>query len=56
MSQYTDLKGKKKKKKNYFKSDNKHKEEQKDNHEDVKKGHQNHKMWRRKVGKSRIFF
>ena len=47
---------KKKTKKNYFKSDNKQKEEQKDNHEDVKKGHQNHKMLRRKVGKSRIFF
>ena len=33
-SQYTDLQGKKKKQ-TYFKSDDKHKEQQKDKHEDV---------------------
>ena len=32
------------------------KEQQKDKHEDVKKGHQNHKMWIRKVRKSRLVF
>ena len=34
--------------KNYFKSDNKHKKQQKDKHEDVKKRPQNHKRWRRR--------
>ena len=46
----------KRKKKNYCKSDNKHKEQQKDKHEDVKKGLQNQKVWRRKVRKSRLLF
>ena len=41
--------------KNYCKSDNKHKEQQKDNHESAKKGHKNHRMWGRKVRKSRLF-
>ena len=45
-----------KKKKTYCKSDDKHKEQQKDKHEDVKKGLPNHRMWRRKVRKSRLFF
>ena len=31
-------------------------EEQKDIHEDIKKGHQNHKMWGRLVRKSSFFF
>ena len=35
----------KRKKKTYSKSDSKHKEQQKDKHEDILKGHQNHKMW-----------
>ena len=43
-------------KKNYYKSDNKHKQQQKDKDEDVKKGLQNHRMWGRKLGKSRLFF
>ena len=43
-------------KKNYCKSDYKHKEQQKDKHENVKKGPKNHKMWGRKVRKSRLFF
>ena len=47
---------KRKKKKNYCKSDNKNKEQQKDKHEDVKKEFQNHKMWGSKVRKSRLFF
>ena len=47
---------KRKKKKTFCKSDNKHKEQQKDKHEDIKKGCQNHKMWGRKVRKSRLFF
>ena len=41
--------------KKYCKSDDKHKEHQKYKH-DVKKGHQNHKMWGRKVRISRFFF
>ena len=43
---------KRKKKKSVCKSDDKHREQQKDKHENVKKGHQNHKMWGRKVRKS----
>ena len=43
-------------KKTYCKSNNKHKEQQKDKHEGVKKGLQNHKIWGRKVRKSRLFF
>jgi len=35
-------------KKNYYKSDDKHKEQQRDKHEDIKKGLQNHRMWGRK--------
>ena len=55
MSQYTDLKEKKKQKNTYLKvkintRNNKTK------HEDIKKGHQNHKIWGRKVIKSRLFF
>ena len=46
----------KRKKKTYCKSDDKHKEHQKDKHEDVKKELQNHKMWGRKVRKYRLFF
>ena len=38
------------------KSDNKHKEQQKDKHKDVNKGYQNHKMWLRKTRKSKPFF
>ena len=45
----------KKEKKTYCKRDHKHKEKQKDKHEDVKNGHQNHKLWGRKVRKSRVF-
>ena len=45
-----------KKKKTYCKSNDKHKEEQKDKHEDVKKGLQKHRMWGRKARKSRLFF
>ena len=41
---------------NYSKSDDKHKEQQKDKTEDVKNRHQNQKMWGRKVRKSRLFF
>ena len=37
------------------KIDNKCKEQQKDKHEEVKKGLQNHKIWGRKVRKSRLF-
>ena len=37
-------------------SNNKHKEKQKDKHEDVKKEVKNHKMWRRRLRKSRFFF
>ena len=32
------------------------KEQQKDKHEDDKKGLQNHRMWGSKVRKSRLFF
>ena len=39
------------KKKNYCKSNDKQKEQQKDKHEDVKKGLQNRRMWGRKVRK-----
>ena len=42
--------------KTYSKSEEKHNEQQKDKHEDVKKGLQNHRMWGRKVRKSRHFF
>ena len=45
-----------KKKKNYCKSDDKHKEQQKDTHEDVKKRLQNHRMWGRKVRTSILLF
>ena len=38
--------------KTYCKRDNKYKEQQKDKHEDGKKGIQNNRMWRRKVRKS----
>ena len=37
-------------------SDDKHKEQQKGKQEDGKKGHQNHKMWGKKVRKCRLFF
>ena len=47
---------KEKKKKSYCKRDTKHKEWPKDKHEDVKKGLQKHKMWGRKVRKSKLFF
>ena len=47
---------KRKGKKTYCRSNDKHKEQQKDKHEDVKKGYQNHKMWGRKVRKSLLFF
>ena len=46
----------KKKKKAYCKSNDKRKEEQRGKHEDILKGLQNHKMWGRKVRKSRLFF
>ena len=46
----------KREKKTICKSDNKHKEQQKDKHEDVKIGHQNHKMWGRKIRRYRPFF
>ena len=36
---------KKEEKKTICESNDKHKEQQKDKHEDVKQGHQNHKMW-----------
>ena len=52
LSQYTDLKGKKA----YCKSDNKNKKQQKDKHEDAKKKLKNHKMWGRKIRKSRLFY
>ena len=48
MSKYKHVK----EKKNYCKSDNKYKEQQKGKHEDVKKGLQNHSIWRRKVRSS----
>ena len=41
---------------NYYNSDDKHKEQQNDKHEDVKKGLQNYTMWGRKVRKYRLFF
>ena len=44
------------KKKPYCKSDDKHKEQQEDKHEDVIKGLQNHRIWGRKVRKSKLFF
>ena len=44
------------KKKSYCSSDDKYKEQQKNKHEDIKKGLQNHRMWERKVRKSRLFF
>ena len=49
-------KRKKKNNNNNCKSNDKHMEEQKDIHEDIKKGHQNHKMWGRLVRKSSFFF
>ena len=42
--------------KTYSESDDKHKKQHKDKHEDVKKGHQNHRMWGKKVRKCRLFF
>ena len=48
--------GEKKKRKTYCKSDEKHKEQQKDKHEDVKKGLQYHRMWGRKISKYRLLF
>ena len=48
ISQYTDMKGKKNLK-SYCKSDHKHKEQQRDKHENVQKGFQNHTMWGRRV-------
>ena len=45
-----------KKQKIYCNSDDKHKKQQKDKHEDIKKGIQNHRTWGRKVRKSRLFF
>ena len=53
---YRSKRKRKNKTKNYCKSDDKHKEQQKDKYEDVKKGLQNHRTWRRKVRKSRHFF
>ena len=41
--------------KKYCKHDYKHKEQQKDKHEDVKRGLQNYRRWGRKVRKSRLF-
>ena len=43
-------------KKNYCKSDDKHKEQQTDAHKDVKKGLQNHRTWARKERKYRFIF
>ena len=43
-------------KKYYCKSNDKHKEQQKDKNEDVKKGLQNHTMWGRIVRKYIFFF
>ena len=53
LSQYRD---KKRKKKSTCESNDRHKERKKDKHEDVKKEHQNHKMWGRKVRKPTLFF
>ena len=44
-----------KEKKTYCKSDKKHREQQKDKHEDVKKGPQTYKMWRSEVRLSKPF-
>ena len=44
-----------KRKKNYCKSNKKHREQQKDNHEFVKKGRQTYKMWRIEVRISKPF-
>ena len=55
MAAYRSKRGKNRQK-NFCKSDDKHKEQQKDKHENVKKGLQNHRMWGRKVRKSRLFF
>ena len=41
--------------KKLFESDNKHKDQQKDKHEDVKVDIKNHKIWGRRVRKSRVF-
>ena len=46
----------KKKKKSYCKSDYKHKEQKKDKYEYVIKYFKNHKIWGRKVRRSRLFF
>ena len=46
----------KRKKKIYCKSDEKHKEQKKEKYKHGKKGLQNHRMWGRKVRKSRLFF
>ena len=59
MRRYTDLKGKNQptnEKTTYCKSDDKHKEQQKDKHEGIKKGVECHRMWGRKVRNSRLFF
>ena len=42
------------KKKSICESNDKHKEQKKDKH-DVKRGHQNHKMWGRRLRKCRFF-
>ena len=51
INHYSDLKGKK----NYYRSDDKYKKQQKDKHEGILKGHQNHKIWGKKVRKFRLF-
>ena len=53
---YRSKRKRKKKKKKLCESNNKHKEQQKDKHEDVKKGPKNHKMWGRRVRKFRLSF
>ena len=41
--------------KKLFESDNKHKDQQKDKHEDVKVDIKNHEIWGKRVRKSRVF-
>ena len=53
LKQYTKQKGVEKR--NYWKNDNKPKEQESDKHEDVIKGLQNHKMWGRTLKQSRFF-
>ena len=53
--QYTDKPVYRSKRKTYCKSDDKHKEQQKHKREGVEKGLQNHRLWGRKVRKSRLF-